>query len=504
MIDGFNIIDTILFSESLDVIKERLVAARKDYFSPNDRIIIHQDVEDKYPYVDASGKKLIEIQKIINSVDISNCFILLVTANPDVEHEIQFITKFYSVDPTPINFLILANKKYHKEIKKYTDTSCEKLWNHLYVGTDCNVNPCCVANHRFPIGNLNNNHLHDIINSSTANQIRDWMKQGYRSIACDTCYQNEDIDLPSHRLPLNVNDQPVDITSIDIRLNNICNFKCRMCSEYFSSSLQEETVKLYGKNARLGVEQNSLIHIVKKEKEEIFSKLEPYITNKIEKIYFAGGEPLIMPEHYLILDKLININNLDLSISYNTNLSKLTYKNINVIDYWNQFSDVTVGASIDASDRVAEYVRHGTIWKDLVQNIISIKENAPNVHLKITSTVSFLTAENLINLQKSWIDKNMFNVDSLTISTLTSPNYLSLATLPTNHKNRLSKIIQQHIDYLAGTNLATQWKSTLSFMMNNDHTYMLDEFRNRTRVLDDHRGESFIEIFPNLKDLYEL
>lgn len=504
MISEYNVIDTIMFSETLADIERKLRTSRKESFDPTDRIIIKQDIEDQYPYIDSAGTKLIEIQKIINSVDISNCFILLVTSNPDIEHEIEFITKFYSIDPTPINFLISRDSPYHKEIKKYADTSCEKVWNHLYIGTDFNVNPCCIANHRFPIGNIKNNSLHEIINSSAFNQIRDWMKQGYRSIACGTCYQKEDIGLTSDRRSVNLDSQVIDITSLDIRLNNICNFKCRMCSEYFSSSIHEETIVLYGKNATLGAEKISLEKTVNRERDEIFSKLDSYVTNKIKKIYFAGGEPLIMHEHYLILDKLIDINNLDLSISYNTNLSKLTYKNLNVIDYWNQFSDVTVGASIDASDQVAEYVRHGTVWKDLVQNIVSIKENAPRVNLKITSTVSFLTVENLINLQKCWIDQNIFDVDSLSISILTSPEYLSLAALPVDHKNRISKIIQQHINYLSGTILAGQWKNTLSFMLNNDYTHTLDQFRHRTRVLDNHRGESFVEVFPDFKNLYEL
>ena len=89
-----NIIDTILFSESLATIEKKFRLAKKDSFDPNDRIIVEQDVPDNYPYIDCSGIKLIEIQKIINAVDISNCFILLITPNPDVKIEIDFITKF--------------------------------------------------------------------------------------------------------------------------------------------------------------------------------------------------------------------------------------------------------------------------------------------------------------------------------------------------------------------------------------------------------------------------
>src|SRR6056300_977037 len=193
------VIESILFSESLSAIEQKLRLLKKDVFEDNDRVIIKQDIEDSYPYVDSAGVKLIEIQKIINQVDIPNYFVLLVTPNPDIESEIKFITEYYSVDSTPINFTI-RNGKYKKEVVKYNDTACKKLWNHLYVGTDNNINPCCLADHKFPLGSLNvSNTVDDIINSKKSNQIRQWMKEGYRPAACQTCYTKEDNNIPSAR-----------------------------------------------------------------------------------------------------------------------------------------------------------------------------------------------------------------------------------------------------------------------------------------------------------------
>ena len=500
MISDYNIIDTILFSDSLSDIRKKLESVRKDVFDLNDRIVIQQDVVDDYPYVDAAGVKLIELQKIINRVDISNCFILLVTANPDILNEVEFVTKFYSTDKTPINTEIIAGN-YTKEIKKYPDTACQKLWNHLYVGTDQNINPCCLANHRFPLGNINDNKIDDILLSEKANQIREWMQQGYRTIACGSCYNLEDEGIVSPRIPgvkSNIN-----ITSLDIRIDNICNFKCRMCSEYYSSSIQQETVAMFGPDSIMGFENNNLIPLISSQKKDYFNTIEPYITNNIRDIYFAGGEPLITREHYQILDKLISIGNTGLKITYNTNLSKLTYKNLKVIDYWNQFSNVTVGASIDASDSVAEYVRHGTVWSDILENIISIKKYSPNVILNITSTVSFLTIENLINLQTTWLNEGLFSVDNFKVTVLTNPESLSPAALPRHHKQRLSNLIQNHIDNLGESKLAFQWNNVLKFMTNNDYTYAINDFKDRTKDLDNYRNESFVKIFPEFKDIYD-
>lgn len=499
MTNNYNILGTIGFSESLMEIRQQFDSLKKDCFEPLDRIVIRQHTEDLYPYVDAVGTKLIAIQKIINQVDISNCFVLLVTANTDIAREIDFVTEFYSVDTNPIEFQ-LVDGVYQKTVQRYSNTACQKLWNHLYVGTDGNVNPCCLADHRFPL--INVDHVDsdkDLVDSSE--QIRFHMSQGRRVRACAVCYEKEDSGILSARQKCDTVDQSRQIKHLDIRINNICNFKCRMCSEYFSSAIQQETIELFGRDAVLGYEKISLSAVGKPTKNQRMAAVLPLITADLESIYFAGGEPLITSEHYEILDRLLEIKHTDLAIRYNTNLSTLTYKQTQVTDKWRQFSDVTVGASIDASDAVAEYMRHGTVWTDILANIQSIKLYTPHVKLKITSTVSSLTIENLIALQNDWINNKLFCVEDFQVTVLTSPDFLSPAMLPQTHKRRLGKIIQTHIEQYAGSRLAQQWQDVLHWMNNNDYTFALKDFAHRTRVLDAHRNESFEDIFPAYKDL---
>jgi len=497
MITDYNIIGTILFSQSLFKIRQQLELMRKDRFEHLDRIVIKQDIPDDYPYIDSVGTKLIEIQKIVNRVDISNCFILLVTANKDISYEIDFVTQFYSTDTSPIEFLLVEGC-YQKEIKKYNSTACQKLWNHFYVGTDSNVTPCCLADHRFPLGNIND--LATI--NDNAEQIKSYMMQGYRTRACGVCYEKEDCNIQSARKVCDPASQTAHVTSIDVRLNNICNFKCRTCSEYFSSAIQQETIAMYDKEAVLGFEKIFLSKNSRPEKQHNMSNiLSSLITTDLKSIYFAGGEPLIMPEHYQILDQLVATKNTDLSISYNTNLSTLVYKGSSVLDIWQQFSNVQVGASIDASGTTGEYMRHGTVWNSIVKNIHTIKQQVPHVKLQIASTVSCLTIENLINLQNTWINKQLFCVDDFRVNVLTSPTFLSPAMLPQHHKDRLSKIIQQHINNFAGTSLAKQWHNVLQWMNHNDYTFALNDFKHRTGVLDAYRNESFAAVFPEFQDL---
>jgi MoaA/NifB/PqqE/SkfB family radical SAM enzyme len=327
------------------------------------------------------------------------------------------------------------------------------------------------------------------------------MIQGYRNRSCATCYEKEDSGIQSARQIYNKTDQSPFIKNLDIRLNNICNFKCRMCSEYFSSAIQQETVELYGKDAILGVEKVSLIRVAKSVKNSRLENIMSFLNPDIDSIYFAGGEPLITAEHYEILDRLIEIGHTNLKIRYNTNLSTLYYKKKSALDKWRQFDNVTVGASIDASGAVAEYIRHGTVWNEIVNNINLIKNNAPHVKLNITSTVSFLTIENLIDLQNTWIEQKLFDVDDFHVSIVVSPIFLSPAVLPQHHKDRLNNLIQAHIERFAGTTLARQWQHVLQWMNSNDYTFALKDFKNRTYALDQHRNESFVAVFSKFKDL---
>ena len=496
------VIGTINFDVSLDQLRNQLELLRKDSFTNKERIVIVQEHPDQYPYVDRDGKQLIEIQKLVNKIDIGNCFILILTANTNIHNEIKNVNQDYSFDKTLFDYCIFPGE-YNISIPTYSNTACRKLWNHLYIGTDNNITPCCVANHRYPMGNINYQSIESILDSKESTQLRQWMIDGYRIKACDVCYKNEDNDIRSLREFFKPKTTAREkITFLDVRLNNICNFKCRMCSEYFSSSIQQETIELFGKDAVLGYEKISLESDNRKTRQSTLQKLLPYITKNLEKIYFAGGEPLITEEHYGILDQLIEVKNFDIKIKYNTNLSRLTYKSNNIFDYWKQFSNVSVGASIDASGQVAEYVRHGTIWQDIVDNITAIKTQTPHVNLKITSTVSWLTLENLIDLQVQWINIGMFNQDELLISILTDPCYLSVTTLPDSYKKSMTTKINKHIDYIGQCELAQHWAELKNFMNATDTQYELSEFTKRTITLDQHRKESFIEVFPQFTDLF--
>jgi hypothetical protein len=96
-----------------------------------------------------------------------------------------------------------------------------------------------------------------------------------------------------------------------------------------------------------------------RDKDDMWNQMQEHIPY-LEQIYFAGGEPLIMEEHYNVLKELVRLKRFDVRLQYNTNFSRLNLKDENVLDYWKLFNNVSIGASLDAMGPRAEYIRKGT------------------------------------------------------------------------------------------------------------------------------------------------
>jgi radical SAM protein with 4Fe4S-binding SPASM domain len=487
-----------------------LTSVYQPEYKPNFRILIVQDCVDTYDYVNLPGRAICALQKYASQIDISNFFILVITGNKTISTELEKVQKLYSNDLCSIQSHVVEEIEYTPAHKKQ-DTFCVLPWMHLYVGPDGNVLPCCQADQQHPMGNIEEQTVDSILKSPAFNQLRENMLSGFRSKECSRCYAQEDAGLLSTRLFQNNQwknikqhnqnkDGSIDKFNpvyLDIRLNNICNLKCRMCSGYFSSAIAQEEVVLFEKKESV---QSSL----KLQQRNLGLKEILEYVPAAEKIYFAGGEPLLISEHYEILDALIDCGNTNLEIMYSTNFTTLNYRGRSVLDLWKQFSNITVGASLDAEGVVAEYVRHGTNWSTIKTNLESVKAQCPHINFNVTSSVGLLNVDSLIRLQQQWHTSRTLDISKFSQSIIISPDHLTVCALPLEHKQRLEEAINYHIHWCKENNakaLATQWGDVLNYMWSKDNGHCLIEFKRVTQVMDLHRNESLAMAIPELKNL---
>lgn len=497
-----------------NIVYNLLKSMYRPVFDNKQRILIVQPKNDCYSYTpNIASDSLIFLQKCLQQVDISNFFVLVITGNQNIKQELEWLQKTYSTDQNPIQYCLI-DEEFNK-ITTTSDTFCVNMWNHLHVSTQLDVLPCCVADSNAPLGNLNSNTLEEIVNSEHANSIRLKMLSNQRCSECSNCYIQEDQGLASRRIKNNYEykhqiPQLKSLTNtdgslisfkpqtIDIRLNNICNLKCRTCSGSFSSMIAIEEKNLFGN------EINYLKTPKLDNREQVLDSIINYF-DCAENIYFAGGEPIIMKEHYTILDHLIAIGRTDVPIIYNTNFTKLVYKEKNVLDYWKNFSIIKVNASIDGHGAAFEYVRHGAKWNQIEKNLILLKQHCPHVQFNVTSTISLISVESVMELQRQWHETGTLDIKHFQINPMYG-DYLSLQTLLPEYKKNIAQKIHNHCQWLTNigaNNLVQAWNDIEKYMLSCDKTYINIEFSKGNRARDLARNENFESTYPQFSKLFK-
>ena len=470
----------------------------KDYFEPNERLVFVQDCEDIYEYNDELGNYTAAIQKALKIVDITNCFVTIVTTNKNIAKELSFADNSEGMNH------VIVSGEYHPIFPTFGDTFCPLPWMHLHIAPDGSVLPCCAGDTNYPLGNINQHNLVDIYNNKNFQKLRQGLLTGKHPKECQHCWIKEKTGIRSHRL--NHNEQygvseprfdgvvEFNPTTLDIRINKICNLKCRSCSPHLSSAIAQEVQGIY--NVNWPVLNN-------RQRKSVMSELLSLLPNS-EHIYFAGGEPLLAPEHLDMITELVKIKNTNLNIFYNTNFMQLDFRGNNFTDIWKEFSDITVGASLDAHGPVAEYLRHGTVWSTIESNLKRLQNEAPHVKFRVTSTVGFLNIESLIELQRDWTERGLISIDQFSISQIIFDSFFSVQAAPAHHKKRLTSMINDHISWLDSQDareLSTKWQQIIDYMWQEDRTHLLSEFVRTMNNQDRYRNESFHNILPQFADL---
>jgi radical SAM protein with 4Fe4S-binding SPASM domain len=235
-----------------------------------------------------------------------------------------------------------SNKLNEKQLDRLvkSDVFCMIPWIHLHAFPNGQAYPCCLGNDKHPIGDLHKNTLEEVWNDTPYKDMRKSMLEDKPCKECNRCYEQEASGFISMRNNSNksfgqhialVDDTKPDgtyedfkIRYYDIRFTNLCNFSCRTCGGWFSSSWYQEEVELYGKR-----NYPSIMYAGRTET-DMWEQLLPHIPY-LEQIYFAGGEPLIMEEHYRILQELVKRELFNVRLQYNTNFSRLNLKTENEV-----------------------------------------------------------------------------------------------------------------------------------------------------------------------------
>jgi len=238
--------------------------------------------------------------------------------------------------------------------------------------------------------------------------------------------------------------------SWDYRFSNLCNFKCRMCGDMLSSAW--ETEERNNDMINFNDPKNNWMQPEVRQKiskfhdwqvqEEFSDAIEAHC---MEEIYWVGGEPLMMEEHWRFMSRIIELGDgPGLYARYNTNLSRLKYKGLDLRTMLPKIRDWQICASIDGTGEIGEYIRTGLDWPMFLSNyqeMQTIATHPRQMRLDFTLTLPGLfELKNMFNLSK---DLNTMMLAKVTFAF--SPDILmSPLALP---KHILHRIVNEFLDY---------------------------------------------------------
>jgi len=409
---------------------------------------------------------------------------------------------------------------------------CVYPWMHVHLHPSGQVLPCCMADmHRLDrkkFGNLKrpDQDLLGVMNAEGFKELRRTMMADQEHEMCRICFDRERAGLDSMRVQMNdaylhrFEDQiaatqadgtidSFDPSYVDLRFSNTCNLKCRTCGHELSSTWYEEH-----KDIILRQNPNADVSDLKKFiRADEFDKIKPFLKT-VDRMYWAGGEPLMEKQHYYTLDYLIEIGNArNVHLSYNTNMSSITYKRRNIVEWWREFESVTVAASIDGMDDVFEYIRTGANWEKSRDNFNFLKFECPDVSMFIypSATVSILNIYQFPDFVQ-WCIDNKWIEDGFNLYTnfVTYPTLFSLKHLPPFEKEKIEMTL---LNRKAGferngvQNAADAMQNCINFMYESDGNdrngweHEMLHARKRLDMFDETAGLDWKASLPELAEM---
>ena len=530
--------------------RQTLSLVYRDSYLDNQRIVFTISQGDVYEDGNSiAGQLLTQFQQRLNEIDISNFFVIVLTNDITIKDAYDNHYQDLSHDPVPITIEVYADEikqrqlqdKMSKKIKpgsyQYThlaplkinledlteqerflltksSTFCMYPWIHFHAYPTGAAYPCCMADMEFSIGDMRKNTIQEIWNQEPMKKIRKQMLNEQPVSACTRCYEKESSGFVSGRMSANKHhghlinrihetkeDGTLDrfeLTYWDIRFSNLCNLSCRSCGHIFSSSWYQDQVKLAGPEWK---KTNKVLNYAGRFETDAWDQLVDHIEH-VEQIYFAGGEPLLMEEHYKILDELVKRKKFNVRLIYNTNFTHTNLKARSVFEYWKLFDSVSVGASLDGSGQYGEFIRKGTEWSKIEQNRINMIEICPNVDFYISSTLSIMNAWHLPDFHQDWVERGFIKPQDFNVNILQDPPHYRIDIAPIKYKQRLRIKYQEHLAWLKDRDplerASEGFKSAINFMMATDNTHIIDTFWSKTYELDAIRSENLLDVIPEL------
>lgn len=418
---------------------------------------------------------------------------------------------------TPASVNRVTDEEYTELVRQQVpDNFCLYPFTHFQLDPDGRARPCC----KYKVGDptwqadvpkLPDVNIGELWDQAAFQNLRDQFLRNERPSGCKACWDEEAAGMTSMRLTREKGGKEhphatffhhipkVSPKTLDLKLSNLCNFKCRICTPFLSSQWIKEVKDL--KIQDMG----KLDSFTDNSKEKFLANPDNILILKqwapsIDFLEFYGGEPLMQQEHDKILVIMATHGNPSAtSLYYNTNSSICKE---NFFELWKNFNQVIINFSIDDIDDRFEYQRKNAKWSETLTNISQYQElgrkHGVNMDIRIYTTVGVL---NVLYLKEFFDEIKKLGL-KIVLNMVHYPHHYAITILPSNVKD----IIKEKLEMIDSSNMlhhtSPSIQNIINFMYGHEHSpTLLKMFFTKTKMHDEYRNESFAHTFP---EMYEL
>ena len=185
-------------------------------------------------------------------------------------------------------------------------------------------------------------------------------------------------------------------------------------------------------------------------------------------------------------------------------MTKFKLKGRNIFDAWKNFTNISIGASLDAEGPRGNYLRTGTVWEDVVEFRQEMIKQRPDIDFHVSATTSIINVLHVPDFHRSWVEQGFIQPYQFNIQTLYNPAWLNIETAPQYLKDQIREKYTRHLEWLRS--IDTEGRATFGFQsileqIKTDRKFDSQLFWNNILPLDKYHNANLLDNFPELVDL---
>lgn len=410
---------------------------------------------------------------------------------------------------------------------------CILPWIHSLVNSNGNYQVCCTSEEFHPgIPDQDNKlfnikdcpPLDDVMNSDFMKKLRLDMSEGKWNAICKRCHDGEKRGGVSRRQAENTRFSKFEIASltnstkkdgkidpifksIDYRLGNVCNLKCRMCGPHSSQMWIDDWNIVKSDQEKITEDQKFLFSKYDwMIGENLINEFKSKISH-IDQLHFAGGEPLISPQMFSLLKVCVDSGVAkNITLSYNTNITQLPS---HVLEIWKHFKGIRLLCSVDGVGEINDYIRYPSKWDIIDRNLSFLDDHFHDFNIKEITLCCTVQIYNILDLPElyEYVKKFKNVTPAINLTNLFSPYYLTTKLLPKSEKIKISAILSGLADEILSFPDGKEYQfqyfrgnifDVINFMNQEDHSPLLIQFNKYNSALDKINKASLLKSIPKL------